>query len=570
MILSLHGGHNASAAVVKKEVVGLRCWCIESERIDRIKMSCGCEVYKGTDFSPKAKSEWIRTKKSDLTMLIDRVLKEAGASLSDVDLVVISQNTDIDRLPEELRSLPIENVSHHRAHAALAYYTSNFDEALVVVCDGSGEHTEDGFETQTAWSCHGSEMTRIATTYKKSTYNMGIGNAYELFTYWLGYGYNGCGTTMALASFSENICYTPYDIFSYNKNGDVFLNSNFVDVEKHIRSIKYKKHGTMAYNIEHENAMRSIPLPNGYVLRNYGESSVRPEFIQMAVDIQNATEEVVMKYVQQMHQKHPEHKYLCCGGGTFLNCNLNSKLRRLKWVNDIYVPTAPGDGGLSLGAALSVYFKTHEKCNVYPTAFIGTKIEPISIYDDSIVCTMPEDIYAHTAKMISEGMLVGWCQGRAEFGPRALGHRSLIADPRRKDIPDKINSMLKHREPFRPFAPAVLEDKFSMCFKGDMPIPYMLETRQIQEDWLQKIPAVCHVDNSARVQVVNENNCPEFYLLLRSFEKITGVPVLVNTSLNRNGEPIVDSSYDALALLHNKMVDALVIGDRVYFRKESN
>lgn len=569
IILSLHGGHNASVAIVCDEGGQLRCWCVESERIDRIKMSCGCKRYNEEDFSPAAKSRWIRTEKSDLSMLTDHILSEADVRIEAIDLVVLSQNTALERLPAALSKIPKTFVSHHKAHAALSFYTSDFEEALVVVCDGSGEKCEDGFETQTAWSCSGRHMRQLLGTYKRSTYNMGIGNAYELYTYWLGYGYNGCGTTMALASFGRENPMPSEQIFRFSPNGDVFLNLDFINVASHVAKTGYKKQGTMAYNQDHERMIRSIALPEGYRLRNYGEPSVQGDFVRMAADIQHATEQAVLFYVEHALNHAPEHRHLCMGGGIFLNCNLNSKLRELPWVEDIHVPTAPGDGGLALGAALAAYFEDHERCKVCQTAYIGTEVHEVALNKGDIVyAERPDNIYRVTAQLLADGKLVGWCQGRAEFGPRALGHRSLLADPRNKETPNRINQMLKHREPFRPFAPAVLEEKYKEYFDGPLPIPFMLETRQILDEKVSIIPAVCHVDHSARVQVVVKEHCPEFHALLEEFYALTGVPVLVNTSLNRNGEPIVDSGEDALVLLRKGMIDALVIADQIYFLKK--
>lgn len=571
MILSLHGGHNASAALICQEGGRIRALCIESERIDRVKMSCGCERYNNDDFSPAAKSEWIRTRKSDLSMLIHHLLNEAGATCDEIEKIVLSQNTDTARLPQALHHLPVQYIRHHHAHAALAYYTSEFDEALVIVCDGSGEKLDDGFETQTAWSCQGAEMKQLLGTCKKSTYNMGIGNAYELYTYWLGYGYNGCGTTMALASFSHEKPVSAQKIFTYSPNGDVFLNPQWVDVAGHVSRTGYVKQGTMAYNQAHEQMLRSVSLPEGYRLRDRQEASVQPEFIRMAADIQHATEDAVMFYLQKAKDCAPFHSQLCMAGGTFLNCNLNSKLRALPWVKDIHVPTAPGDGGLALGGALAAYFMTHERCPVEQTAYIGTAMRDVELAVNDTLCSeQPDNVYRAAAELLAQGKLVGWCQGRAEFGPRALGHRSLLADPTRKETPDRINQMLKHREPFRPFAPAVLEERYSDYFTGTLPIPFMLETRQIRPEMIGVIPAVCHVDHSARVQVVSETNCTEFYALLKEFDALTGTGVLVNTSLNRNGEPIVDSGEDALVLLRQGMMDALVINNRIYFQKKEH
>lgn len=567
MILSIHGGHNGSAALIKHEHGQLHSFCVEFERLDRVKMSFGCELYEEDDFTPSAKATWINSHKTDFSFFIDELLKEANATISDIECIALSQHTDISRIPDKLKSIRTIYVPHHKAHASLAYYASNFDDALIVVCDGEGEHTEFGMEAQTAWiNSENNKIKQIKGTYKSGLYHMGIANAYEIYTYWLGYGYNGCGTTMALASFDNTPSEISEQLFVKNENGDVYLNTAIIDVEKHVEDIGYKKVGSAAYNSEHESMMRALPLPNGYRLRNRNESSVQNDFIRMASDIQIATENAVLYYIRNIAEQYPKSK-ICMAGGTFLNCNLNSKIREMGLFSDIFVPTAPGDGGLALGAAFSVYFEHYPKCHVLPTAYIGTHIYPINnLEDSSIHIEKYADISKKAAELINDGYLVGWCQGQAEFGPRALGHRSLIADPRNPKSPERINSLLKHREAFRPFAPAVLEELYSQCFEGTLPIPYMLETRQVKPEWTDIVPAICHVDNSARVQVVSKSNCPEFYDLISNFYKLTGVPIVINTSLNRNGEPIVNSANDAIRLLSKGMLDYLVIGDTLYYK----
>lgn len=563
MILSIHGGHNASIAIVFKREKNVACYSIEAERFDRIKMSCCCERYIGNDFSPKTKSKWVELYKTDFNDLINALLLEAGVRPEEISEVILSQNTALDRLPKWVLEKKISTVTHHLAHAALSYYTSPFDEAVAIVCDGGGEIYEDGIEITTSWVCKENRIVPLLQTRKKDMYSMGIGNAYELYTYWLGYGYNGCGTTMALASFATEEPLDVREIFHFSQKGDIYLKKEFIDVRKHIEAMGYKKQGTAAYNQEHEQVMRSLPLPKNYKLREYKEASVKPEFIRMANDIQNATEKAVCWYIHHVLKRHSS-KYLCLSGGTFLNCNLNTLIREMEEVRDIHVPCAPGDGGLALGGALYKYFESNPKCPVEYSPYIGAKIQTVKHVNGNFHMEKQENIYQYTAQKLTEGNLIGWCQGRAEFGPRALGHRSLVADPRNIDTPNKINKMLKHREPFRPFAPSVLEEHFHECFEGSMPLPYMLETRKVRSTWLGKIPAVCHVDYSARVQIVREQDSPEYAKLLRAFFRLTGVPILVNTSLNRNGEPIVDRADDALAILEKKMIDKLVIGNVVY------
>ncbi len=568
MILSIHGGHNASASLITKKDGEIKSWCIEAERVDRIKMSLGCEKYEGSIFSSAVKSDWIINRKSDFSLMLDRLFYEARITEADIDVVVLSQNTDASRIPKKLSNKKMIRLPHHLAHAALAFYTSNFEESLVVVCDGEGELTDKGYEIQTAWMFSNSGYKEIMATYKKDHYEMGIANAYEMYTYWLGYGYNGCGTTMALASFSEQYTEIANKLFVVGENGDIFVNKEIIDLQKHVKDLNYIKKGTVAYNYEHEEMMRNVSLPVGYRLRSFSEPSVECDFIKMASDIQYATEQAVISYIEYA-RKRVSSEYICMGGGTFLNCNLNSKIRDLPNVKDIHVATAPGDGGLSLGAALAYYFSINERCKVADTAFIGCNIVPIKPDEnDSIAYVKIDNIYKKAAELIADGNLVGWCQGRAEFGPRALGNRSLLADPRTMKSHIRINEMLKHREAFRPFAPVVLEKYYNECFEGELPIPYMLETRRIKEQWRKKIPAVCHIDNSARVQIVNANNSPRLNKLLENFYEMTDVPVLINTSLNRNGEPIVNDANEAMELLRNEMLDYLVIDDYLYFQKE--
>lgn len=565
MILSLHGGHNASAALVRHVSGSLHYRCIEAERLDRIKCSCCCERYSGDNFNSYAKSQWIKYHKRDFEELIGHLLSESGVDEDDINTLVISQYTDVNRIPRWLFKKRIIKIQHHLAHAALSYYTSPFNDALTVVFDGSGEKYNSGFEIQTAWKCSKGSLTPILHTHKPSIYDMGVGNAYELYSYLLGYGYNGCGTTMALASFAKNKPLEIDHIFSFSKRGDIFLNKHFIDVRKHIEKISYIKNGTMAFNRDYENAMRSVSLPEGYRLREKGENSLQDDFIRMAAELQLATEHVVLKYIQYALDFYPTSN-LCLSGGLFLNCKINSLLRSLEKIKDIHIPTAPNDSGLALGAALCAYFRHNPPCNVEYTPYSGSMIsDPKNT--NGLKIFKPGDIFEYTADAIAKGNLVAWCQGKAELGPRALGHRSLLADPRNQHVTKTINDRLKKRELFRPFAPSITEEHFFECFEGSEPLPFMLETRLIKPQWKSIIPAVCHVDGSARVHVVRKKDCILFHKLISCFYQHTGVPVLLNTSLNRNGEPIVNTSDEALTLLKQDMVDIVVINDFVYLSK---
>ena len=292
----------------------------------------------------------------------------------------------------------------------------------------------------------------------------------------------------------------------------------------------------------------------------------------LAASIQRVTEEVMLKTCTHLHQKTGE-AYLCMAGGVALNSVVNGRVLGESGFEDLWIQPAAGDAGGALGAALVAWYQSldqgrsssgrdHQQNCFLGTGYTGAEIRG---YLQSRQAHFQEledqSLRQETARVLSEGAVVGWFQGRMEFGPRALGNRSILADPRRADMKDLINRRIKYREGFRPFAPSIPQDRLGQYFELDRASPYMLLVSPVHPHRRAEIPSVTHVDGSARVQTVTLNENPEFHRLLLEFERQTGCPVLLNTSFNVRGEPIVESPDDAYQCFMRTGMDYLVLED---------
>ncbi len=287
----------------------------------------------------------------------------------------------------------------------------------------------------------------------------------------------------------------------------------------------------------------------------------------IAASLQKITEEVMLKIARHA-KKITGSRYLCLAGGVALNCRANSVILRTKLFDDIFIQPAAGDAGGALGAALAVWHKKYDGerlprlnhvdlGNEYSESEIGSFLRQENLPFEKLTT---EAIIEKTARLITGDNVIGWFQGRMEYGPRALGHRSIIADARNKANWQKVNMKIKFRESFRPFAPTVLMEKVQEYFDINCESPYMLLTADVRPEKRQEIPAVTHVDGSARVQTVRADDNPTFHALLSAFQKQTGCGVIINTSFNVRGEPIVESPKDALHCFLNTDMDFLILG----------
>jgi carbamoyltransferase len=270
-------------------------------------------------------------------------------------------------------------------------------------------------------------------------------------------------------------------------------------------------------------------------------------------------------------------KNLCMAGGVALNCVANGRIAREAGFENIWIQPAAGDDGIAIGCAYYGYLAILKKqrSSVMQHAYLGAPYsdqDARAAADDWLVRlqtinTSSKDICRDTAKLLSQGHVFAWFQGRSEFGPRALGNRSILADPREAGMKDKLNKRVKHRQAFRPFAPVVLAERANEIFEGDEESPFMLLVKRVRPEWKDKIPAIVHVDGTARVQTVRQDQNERLYRLLKEFDAITGVPVLLNTSLNVKGEPIVETPADAVACFLSTGIDYLALHDTLIAKR---
>ena len=264
-------------------------------------------------------------------------------------------------------------------------------------------------------------------------------------------------------------------------------------------------------------------------------------------------------------------KNLCIAGGVALNCVANGRVAREAGFENVWIQPAAGDDGIAIGCAYYGWLEVLKQGRgfVMEHAYVGrsysdAEVEAAtqrSIVKVQTAAVKSPNVYAETAKLLADQKVIGWFQGRSEFGPRALGNRSLIADPRKAEMKDILNSRVKHRQPFRPFAPIVLYERAKEVFEGEEDSPFMLIAKNVRPEWRDKIPAIVHVDGTARVQTVREATNPTLYRLLKEFEALTGVPVLINTSFNVKGEPIIETPRDAVICFLTTGIDHLVMHD---------
>lgn len=461
---------------------------------------------------------------------------------------------------------------HHQSHAASAFYPSPFNEAAILTVDGAGE-----WATTAVSLGKGNKLDILETL----EFPHSLGLLYSAFTYYCGFKVNsGEYKLMGLAPYGKSI---------YKEK----ILNNLVQVNTD---------GSISLNLKFFNFISGLKMINKKFCKLFGMPPRRPEepltqfYMDIAASIQEITNEIIVAMAK--HAKELTGcKNLCFAGGVALNCSANNVLAKSGIFENIFIQPAAGDAGGALGAALYVHYALHGNIrnpqnnnDVIPQlpglgpAFSPEEIEKLlKHYGLNYKKMSDDDLYKYCAEKLNDQQIIGWFQGRMEFGPRALGYRSIIADPRSADMQKKMNLKIKFRESFRPFAPAVMEDFADEYF--DIPssskylTPYMLTTTQILRKHLKNVEsfdstenkisllgidrstinAVTHLDGSARVQVVREKDNPKFYKLLREFYRQTKMPMVVNTSFNVRGEPIVCTPQDALYCFFASNIDILVL-----------
>jgi carbamoyltransferase len=464
---------------------------------------------------------------------------------------------------------------HHQSHAASAFFPSPFDEAIVLTTDGVGEWA-------TGAVCIGSG-NRLEMV-KEMHFPHSLGLLYSAFTYYTGFRVNsGEYKVMGLAPYGEpRYAQTILDhLIDVKDDGTFRLDMSYFDFCVGLRMTNEKFH-------------RLFGSPPRAV-----EDLLTQRHMDLAASIQAVTEEVVLKLTRGLAHEH-RHRNLCLAGGVALNCVANSRILHDGRFDDIWVQPASGDAGGALGAALTAYHHvvggdraTDRVPDGMQGSFLGPAFDEREIRDrlssEGAVFDVvtDDDLVRRTALVLADGLAVGWFQGRMEFGPRALGSRSILGDPRSPTMQSVLNLKVKYRESFRPFAPSVLREDVSDWFEHDRDSPYMTfvadvvpgRRREMTPEeadlfGIEKlniarsdIPAVTHVDYSARLQTVHRETNPRYHALISAFKAITGCPVLVNTSFNVRGEPIVCTPEDAFRCFMGTGLDVLAIGN-CFLRKQ--
>jgi carbamoyltransferase len=466
---------------------------------------------------------------------------------------------------------------HHLSHAASAFFSSPYDEAIILTIDGVGE-----WATTTVSLGRNNKISIL----KEIHFPHSLGLLYSAFTYFLGFKVNsGEYKVMGLAPFGKPIF----------KN---IILDKLIDV---------KADGSFRLNMDYFNYATGLTMTNQKFEKLFNIARRNPEnkllqiHMDIAASIQAATEEIVLKITRFLFNEF-KLQNLCMAGGVALNCVANSKILKDGLFKNIWIQPASGDAGGALGAAQAFYYQELDnsrkilKTDSMNGSYLGPQFTDDQVENELKSCganykkLTSDQIIKDTAKVLSEEKAVGWFQGRMEFGPRSLGNRSIIADPRSEKMQKNLNLKVKYRESFRPFAPAVLFEKVSEWFEINSQSPYMLlvadvkKSKQLQMTNEQmnlfgidklnvkrsNIPAVTHIDYSARVQTVHKETNPTFYKLIEEFEKITQCPVLVNTSFNVRGEPIVCSVTDAFNCFIGTDLDVLVCNNFILYKQDQN
>ncbi|HEY1476006.1 MAG TPA: carbamoyltransferase C-terminal domain-containing protein [Pseudolabrys sp.] len=518
--------------------------------------------------------------------VVDYCLNAEGITLDDIDLVVrncyvlpveeletrlIYQGDISDREREQVtksalfrpQSNKVMTVSHHLAHAYSAFAVCPFEEGAIMVVDGVGSYSSDikepgqltdgvnplARESESCYSFKGSNLKTLKKVWLQPCrgllsdefFNMdGLGALYSRVASYIFADWNKCGEVMGLAPYGRPDSFRPL----------LKLNGGELEVP------------------EWDADFNQPWMPDG--VKKWEASPSMRHWEDMAWRVQRDSEEVLLARARWLRETTGA-KNLCLAGGVALNCVANGRIVRETGFDNVWIQPAAGDNGIAIGCAYYGHVAVQKKPRTFVMKSATLGIE----YPDEVTLHVGnpllvsrktfngpgESICRAAAKLLAEGNVFGWFQGRSEFGPRALGHRSILGDPRRPEMKDILNKRVKFRQAFRPFAPIVPFERANDIFIGEDESPFMLRAKHVRPEWKDRIPAIVHVDGTARVQTVRREHNERIYDLLMEFEKLTGVPVLVNTSFNIKGEPIVETPQDAMNCFVYTGIDYLALHD---------
>ena len=525
IILGIHGGytlhqHDAGASLL---VNGKLICSIEEERLVRKKNAFGLLPIES----------------------IKACLREANIKMEEVDFISmpgITYKDNLNRTNEWLKHYwghaPKITFAHHQiAHISSAFYQSGFDDAMCISYDAFGDKLSGA-------SAIANLKDGIKLVDEKS-YENSIGIFYKIMTSFLGFKDMDEYKVMGLAAYGNPtidlsfICKPTSD--GYFSNPSYFRERKDASgLERHFSQKLIEKLGEPRLN----------------------SSEITKHHMDLAASTQKTLEECATSLVTHLHKKTKKRK-LCIAGGVGLNCSLNGVLSKLPFIDDLFIQPAASDRGLSLGSAFYTAAINGQKIKKPEHVFYGPSYDLKKIEDQikltGVKYQTVDEPENEAAEILSQGKIIAWHRGRSEYGPRALGHRSILADPSVADMKDQINKKIKFREEFRPFAPSIIEEEYKNVYDLRSPSPFMTIACNVKESWRKKLPATTHVNNTSRVQTVNKEIDRSYHSLISKFYKKTGIPAVLNTSFNIRGQPIVETPLEAISTFAGNGIDVLFI-----------
>jgi carbamoyltransferase len=570
-ILGLNAYHGDSSAALL--VNGSLVQAVEEERFNRIKHWAGLPAlaarhclesaglpsipHVAVSRDPKAH---LLSKVAHLAMRPAHWGRATGRAKNSIRITQVLEDLQAAGVGA-VKGARLHHVEHHRAHLASAFFASPFERAAIISIDGFGDFSSS------MWGLGAGNHMDIRG---RVGFPHSLGLFYTAFTQFLGFPkYGDEYKMMGLGAYGEPRFVSQVRDVVRTRDGQIELN------------LEYFLHHSEGVDMSWEGGEPALGRVFSQKLIDvFGEprqprSEITERHRDIAASAQKVLEEnyfALLNYVQ----RRTKEKTACLAGGVALNCVANGMVFERTDFRDLYVQPAAHDAGTSIGAALYVQ---HQVLGA-PRGYVMRHVYYGSAYSDQEIQRELDragvryrrlseaSLLAETARQIADGKIVGWFQGAMEFGPRALGNRSILADPRRKDMKDILNSRIKYREPFRPFCPSILAEKTGEYFATDYPSPFMVTAYKIRPEQQERIPAVTHADGTGRLQTVEQDVNPRYWNLIAEFERITGVPVLLNTSFNEN-EPIVNTPAQALDCFLRTRMDVLVLGSFFLLKTEN-
>ncbi len=509
------------------------------------------------------KVTFMLTKRPDLGLVLDRI-KNKRERLSVVDQLA-------QTFPDQRFNGKVHAIEHHLAHLYSAFYVSPYDQAVTISVDGFGDFSSG------AWGVGRGKEIKIDS---RVFFPHSLGIFYQALTQYLGFpNYGDEYKVMGLAPYGKaKYLDEMRQIVLLQDDGSYRLNLDYFRHHKESVATEWEN-GSPVFGCLFSDKVAELLGP----VRAKGED-LSQKHMDIAHSIQAMYEEAFFHLLNKLHERHGLDA-VTVAGGCGMNSVANGKITRFTPFTKVYIQSAAGDAGGAIGAAFAVWNETDKDSSPrflmdhaywgpqYSNEVIGELLEEKSAEIKQQGCEIKKieeesELYRVTAEAISEGKVIGWFQGRMEWGPRALGNRSIVCDPRRADMKDILNLKIKKRESFRPFAPSILRESVSEWFEQDDDVPFMMKVFQVKEQKRKDIPAVTHADGSGRLQTVFKATNARYYNLIEAFYKKTGVPIVLNTSFNEN-EPVVCKPEEALACFLRTKMDVLVMGDYMVTRSDS-